>query len=167
MACLPRAVGNEADGAGVAGVNDLRGFDLSAETTDLRAAGDRTVVHAGGVGRRLTLGREAGDIVAVRGHGAVVDAAQEVCILHRTGKAADIAPRIGGRALLRGDGNVRRDIGEGNIFRTANEAAGVSEGVAVVFGDVQLAGEHQVLDLRLLVGRALDIAEEAEVRSAD
>ena len=50
---------------------------------------------------------------------------------------------------------------------TANEAAGVSEGVAVVFGDVHLAGEHQVLDLRLLVGRALDIAEEAEVRSAD
>ena len=166
-ALIAAVVGCKADRAGVVGVDRLRGLYGAAKAADLRAAGDRTVVHAGGVGRRLTLGREAGDIVAVRGHGAVVDAAQEVCILHRTGKAADIAPRIGGRALLRGDGNVRRDIGEGNIFRTANEAAGVSEGVAVVFGDVQLAGEHQVLDLRLLVGRALDIAEEAEVRSAD
>ena len=166
-ALIAAVVGCKADRAGVVGVDRLRGLYGAAKAADLRAAGDRTVVHAGGVGRRLTLGREAGDIVAVRGHGAVVDAAQEVCILHRTGKAADIAPRIGGRALLRGDGNVRRDIGEGNIFRTADEAAGVSEGVAVVFGDVQLAGEHQVLDLRLLVGRALDIAEEAEVRSAD
>ena len=164
---IAAVIGGKADRAGVVGVDRLRGLYGAAKAADLRAAGDRAVVHAGGVGRRLALGREAGDIVAVRGHGAVVDAAQEVCILHRTGKAADIAPRIGGRALLRGDGNVRRDIGEGNIFRTANEAAGVSEGVAVVFGDVQLAGEHQVLDLRLLVGRALDIAEEAEVRSAD
>ena len=164
---LAGTIFHKADGSGIAAVRCLGGLDLGTEAADLGAGGDRTVVHAGGVGRRLTLGREAGDIVAVRGHGAVVDAAQEVCILHRTGKAADIAPRIGGRALLRGDGNVRRDIGEGNIFRTADEAAGVSEGVAVVFGDVQLAGEHQVLDLRLLVGRALDIAEEAEVRSAD
>ena len=164
---LARAVGNEADGAGVAGVNDLRGFDLSAETTDLCAAGDRTVVRAGGVGRRLTLGHEAGDVVAVRGHGAVVDTAQEVCIRHSTRKAADVAPRIGGRALLGRNGNVHGHIREGDIFCTADKAAGVSIGVAVVFGDVQLAGERQVFDLRLLVGRALDIAEEAEVRSAD
>ena len=162
-----RAVGNEADGAGVAGVNDLRGFDLSAETTDLCAAGDRTVVRAGGVGRRLTLGHEAGDVVAVRGHGAVVDTAQEVCIRHSTRKAADVAPRIGGRALLGRDGDVRCDVRKGDVFRSADKAAGVSIGVAVVFGDVQLAGERQVFDLCLLVGRALDIAEEAEVRSAD
>ena len=165
-ALIAAVVGCKADRAGVVGVDRLRGLYGAAKAADLRAAGDRTVVHAGGVGRRLTLGREAGDIVAVRGHGAVVDAAQEVCILHRTGKAADIAPRIGGRALLRGDGNVRRDIGEGNIFRTADEAAGVSEGVAVVFGDVQLAGERQVPNLRLLVSRALDIAEEAEIGGA-
>ena len=164
---LARAVGNEADGAGVAGVNDLRGFDLSAETTDLCAAGDRTVVRAGGVGRRLTLGHEAGDVVAVRGHGAVVDTAQEVCIRHSTRKAADVAPRIGGRALLGRNGNVHGHIREGDIFCAADKAAGVSIGVAVVFGDVQLAGERQVFDLCLLVGRALDIAEEAEVRSAD
>ena len=164
---LARAVGNEADGAGVAGVNDLRGFDLSAETTDLCAAGDRTVVRAGGVGRLLTLGGEAGDVVAVRGHGAVVDTAQEVCIRHSTRKAADVAPRIGGRALLGRNGNVHGHIREGDIFCTADKAAGVSIGVAVVFGDVQLAGERQVFDLCLLVGRALDIAEEAEVRSAD
>ena len=164
---LARAVGNEADGAGVAGVNDLRGFDLSAETTDLCAAGDRTVVRAGGVGRLLTLGHEAGDVVAVRGHGAVVDTAQEVCIRHSTRKAADVAPRIGGRALLGRNGNVHGHIREGDIFCAADKAAGVSIGVAVVFGDVQLAGERQVFDLCLLVGRALDIAEEAEVRSAD
>ena len=164
---LARAVGNEADGAGVAGVNDLRGFDLSAETTDLCAAGDRTVVRAGGVGCRLTLGHEAGDVVAVGGHAAVVHAAQEVCVLHRTGKAADVAPGIGSRALLGRDGDVRCDVRKGDVFRSADEAAGVSIGVAVVFGDVQLAGERQVFDLCLLVGRALDIAEEAEVRSAD
>ena len=164
---LARAVGNEADGTGVAGVNDLRGFDLSAETTDLCAAGDRTVVRAGGVGRRLTLGHEAGDVVAVRGHGAVVGTAQEVCIRHSTRKAADVAPRIGGRALLGRNGNVHGHIREGDIFCTADKAAGVSIGVAVVFGDVQLAGERQVFDLCLLVGRALDIAEEAKVRSAD
>ena len=165
-ALIAAVVGCKADRAGVVGVDRLRGLYGAAKAADLRAAGDRTVVHAGGVGRRLTLGREAGDIVAVRGHGAVVDAAQEVCILHRTGKAADIAPRIGGRALLRGDGNVRRDIGEGNIFRTANEAAGIGVGIAVVLGDVELAGERQVPDLRLLVSRALDIAEEAEIGGA-
>ena len=165
-ALIAAVVGCKADRAGVVGVDRLRGLYGAAKAADLRAAGDRTVVHAGGVGRRLTLGREAGDIVAVRGHGAVVDAAQEVCILHRTGKAADIAPRIGGRALLRGDGNVRRDIGEGNIFRTANEAAGIGVGIAVFLGDVELAGERQVPDLRLLVSRALDIAEEAEIGGA-
>ena len=163
---IAAVIGGKADGTGVAGINGLRGLDGSAEAANLRAAGDRAIVHAGGVGRRLALGREAGDIVAVRGHGAVVDAAQEVCILHRTGKAADIAPRIGGRALLRGDGNVRRDIGEGNIFRTADEAAGIGVGIAVVLGDVELAGERQVPDLRLLVSRALDIAEEAEIGGA-
>ena len=162
-----RAVGNEADGTGVAGVNDLRGFDLSAEAADLCAAGDRTVVRAGGVGRLLTLGHEAGDVIAVGGHGAVVDAAQEVRIHHGARKAADVAPRIGGRALLGRNGNVHGHIREGDIFCAADKAAGVSIGVAVVFGDVQLAGERQVFDLRLLVGRALDIAEEAEVRSAD
>ena len=162
-----RAVGNEADGTGVAGVNDLRGFDLGAEAADLCAAGDRTVVRAGGVGRLLTLGREAGDVIAVGGHGAVVDAAQEVRIHHGARKAADVAPRIGGRALLGRNGNVHGHIREGDIFCAADKAAGVSIGVAVVFGDVQLAGERQILDLRLLVGRALDIAEEAEVRSAD
>ena len=162
-----RAVGNEADGTGVAGVNDLRGFDLSAEAADLCAAGDRTVVRAGGVGRLLTLGHEAGDVIAVGGHGAVVDAAQEVRIHHGARKAADVAPRIGGRALLGRNGNVHGHIREGDIFCAADKAAGVSIGVAVVFGDVQLAGERQILDLRLLVGRALDIAEEAEVRSAD
>ena len=165
-ALIAAVVGCKADGTGVAGINGLRGLDGSAEAANLRAAGDRAIVHAGGVGRRLALGREAGDIVAVRGHGAVVDAAQEVCILHRTGKAADIAPRIGGGALLRGDCDVRRDIGEGNIFRTADEAAGIGVGIAVVLGDVELAGERQVPDLRLLVSRALDIAEEAEIGGA-
>ena len=165
-ALIAAVVGCKADRAGVVGVDRLRGLYGAAKAADLRAAGDRTVVHAGGVGRRLTLGREAGDIVAVRGHGAVVDAAQEVCILHRTGKAADIAPRIGGGALLRGDCDVRRDIGEGNIFRTADEAAGIGVGIAVVLGDVELAGERQVPDLRLLVSRALDIAEEAEIGGA-
>ena len=165
-ALIAAVVGCKADRAGVAGINGLRGLDGSAEAADLRAAGDRTVVHAGGVGRRLALGREAGDIVAVRGHGAVVDAAQEVCILHDTGKAADIAPRIGGGALFRGDCDVRRDIGEGNIFRTADEAAGIGVGIAVILGDVELAGERQVPDLRLLVSRALDIAEEAEIGGA-
>ena len=163
---IAAVVGCKADRAGVVGVDRLRGLYGAAKAADLRAAGDRTVVHAGGVGRRLTLGREAGDIVAVRGHGAVVDAAQEVCILHRTGKAADIAPRIGGGALLRGDCDVRRDIGEGNIFRTADEAAGIGVGIAVVLGDVELAGERQVPNLRLLVSRALDIAEEAEIGGA-
>ena len=162
-----RAVGNEADGTGVAGVNDLRGFDLSAEAADLCAAGDRTVVRAGGVGRLLTLGHEAGDVIAVGGHRAVVDAAQEVRIHHGARKAADVAPRIGGRALLGRNSNVHGHIREGDIFCAADKAAGVSIGVAVVFGDVQLAGERQVFDLCLLVGRALDIAEEAEVRSAD
>ena len=165
-ALIAAVVGCKADRAGVVGVDRLRGLYGAAKAADLRAAGDRTVVHAGGVGRRLTLGREAGDIVAVRGHGAVVDAAQEVCILHRTGKAADIAPRIGGGALLRGDCDVRRDIGEGNIFRTADEAAGIGVGIAVVLGDVELAGERQVPNLRLLVSRALDIAEEAEIGGA-
>ena len=163
---IAAVIGGKADGTGVAGINGLRGLDGSAEAANLRAAGDRAIVHAGGVGRRLALGREAGDIVAVRGHGAVVDAAQEVCILHDTGKAADIAPRIGGGALLRGDCDVRRDIGEGNIFRTADEAAGIGVGIAVVLGDVELAGERQVPDLRLLVSRALDIAEEAEIGGA-
>ena len=163
---LARAVGNEADGAGVAGVNDLRGFDLSAETTDLCAAGDRTVVRAGGVGRLLTLGGEAGDVVAVRGHGAVVDTAQEVCIRHSTRKAADVAPRIGGRALLGRNGNVHGHIREGDIFCAADKAAGIGVGIAVVLGDVELAGERQVPDLRLLVSRALDIAEEAEIGGA-
>ena len=164
---LARAVGDEADCAGVAGVNDLRGFDLSAEAADLRFAGDRAVVHAGGVGRLLTLRNEAADIVAVGGHSAVVDAAQEVCIHHGARKAADVAPGIGSCALLGRNGNVHGHIREGDIFRATDEAAGVSEGVAVVFGDVQLAGERQVFDLCLLVGRALDIAEEAKVRSAD
>ena len=164
---LARAVGNEADGAGVAGVNDLRGFDLSAETTDLCAAGDRTVVRAGGVGCRLTLGHEAGDVVAVGGYAAVVDTAQEVCVLHRTGKAADIAPGIGSRALLGRDGDVRCDVRKGDVFRSADEAAGIGIGVAIVLRDGERAGERQILDLCLLVGRALDIAEEAEVRSAD
>ena len=164
---LARAVGNEADGAGVAGVNDLRGFDLSAETTDLCAAGDRTVVRAGGVGCRLTLGHEAGDVVAVGGYAAVVHAAQEVCVLHRTGKAADIAPGIGSRALLGRNGNVHGHIREGDVFRSADEAAGIGIGVAIVLRDGERAGERQILDLCLLVGRALDIAEEAEVRSAD
>ena len=164
---LARAVGNEADGTGVAGVNDLRGFDLSAETTDLCAAGDRTVVRAGGVGRLLTLGGEAGDVVAVGGYAAVVDTAQEVCVLHRTGKAADIAPGIGSRALLGRDGDVRCDVRKGDVFRSADEAAGIGIGVAIVLRDGERAGERQILDLCLLVGRALDIAEEAEVRSAD
>ena len=164
---LAGTIFHKADGSGIAAVRCLGGLDLSAEAADLCAAGERTVVRAGGVGRLLTLGHEAGDVIAVGGHGAVVDAAQEVRIHHGARKAADVAPRIGGRALLGRNGNVHGHIREGDIFCAADKAAGVSIGVAVVFGDVQLAGERQVFDLCLLVGRALDIAEEAEVRSAD
>ena len=158
---------HKADGSGIAAVRCPGGLDIGTDAADLCAAGDRTVVRAGGVGRLLTLGHEAGDVIAVGGHGAVVDAAQEVRIHHGARKAADVAPGIGSCALLGRNGNVHGHIREGDIFRAADKAAGVSEGVAVVFGDVQLAGERQVFDLCLLVGRALDIAEEAEVRSAD
>ena len=164
---LAGTIFHKADGSGIAAVRCLGGLDLGTEAADLGAGGDGAVVHAGSIGRLFTQCGKAGDVVAVGGYAAVVHAAQEVCVLHRTGKAADIAPGIGSRALLGRNGNVHGHIREGDIFCTADKAAGVSIGVAVVFGDVQLAGERQVFDLCLLVGRALDIAEEAEVRSAD
>ena len=166
-ALIAAVVGCKADRAGVVGVDRLRGLYGAAKAADLRAAGDRTVVRAGGVGCRLTLGHEAGDVVAVGGHAAVVHAAQEVCVLHRTGKAADIAPGIGSRALLGRDGDVRCDVRKGDVFRSADKAAGIGIGVAIVLRDGERAGERQILDLSLLRFRALHIAEEAEVRSAD
>ena len=164
---LAGTIFHKADGSGIAAVRCLGGLDLGTDAADLGAGGDGAVVHAGSIGRLFTQCGKAGDVVAVGGYAAVVHAAQEVCVLHRTGKAADIAPGIGSRALLGRDGDVRCDVRKGDVFRSADEAAGIGIGVAIVLRDGERAGERQILDLCLLVGRALDIAEEAEVRSAD